>query len=1193
MNLHVVTYGDLLAKADRRVFELTLEVDDSRRTLAGLVAAIANERGWNLATIAVAVNGVVVESGGANWDALIEDKATVVLAPRPGEYGTIALIGIALVSAAASAYLASQARVPKISGDGDGARKRYGFARFSSDAVVGDKRGVVFGRHRRYGGKVIARIPVESSDGNGDAKLLTLIALSRGSVNKIGTQTADADNIAAADMGLTWINDQAAANFPSAKFSVRMGSQGQAVIPGFGDTQILREVGVGGFELRNTSGSERTSGSASGEAFTFQTTTAVNEVVLRVRFPAGLYGVSKKGQIDTAKVKYRWRARLTAGPGAWSAWRVVSVDQANQSEFFSAPRTGPLGALAAPYDVQTEKVTPDSDSAIVSSRMVWDSAVEVTYAANRYAGTALLAVEVTASEQISGGIPRLSVDIEGFNDLRIWDGVSSPASPVFSRGYSENPAWIALEWMTNLTWGMGALVRDADVPMDELIDWALYCDALVDRYAPAAGQRKRFACNLVVEQPRRAIEWLRAICGVGRCVPARAGRLWRFVVARPQAVPVEVFTDRSIAVDPETNLPMLAYRREATEGGIARPNQIVARFANELRDSQPDVLKYPSDGALWLATEAPAVKTFEVVGVTDPDQVLAELVYQVKILRGLGRSIRLTPTRPVVCVQPGDRFDAAASMVGWGVASGAVRSSSSTTIKVDRTVTLIAGNSYSITVVHRDNSAETRGVTSAAGTYAAGADLTVAASWASNPIEFEEYSIGGTGVQLKPFTCTGVRWSDTENLLWEVSGIEYSDGVFNPDPAATVNLPQYSTLIDDLTPPGPVINLAAHEYDRPSGRQIELSWSQEPVDALHTASFRVYRRVVGTLKWLLVPEAKVAPRGAVVDIFDTDQGYDFAVVAVSRGGVFLSPDDPRVPKVNVVLGFFLRPPVETSGVFVTAIAGNRYRLTWQLAVYGPGDPETFPPDPVGYRVLTGGNYTAPGLPQTGLDGNQDCLVLARTVGIEPRTLDVTLPPATRCDFWVESVGPNGRLATTYLAHVSISSPALPTGQSVKLATSFTLASDGTRTNLAWNATTLRLELVNANLPGVWTSQDVDTTTITAGELAYRIGTGNDADDPAIQDVLFQAPTLEADSWGVVSNSPKLVGMVKAPNPDSLQTYLVEVRTFDGVIWSDYAPLAVFVSLARTFRKYTVRVTIKRTKEPYKPALRAFDVVVTS
>jgi len=1159
-----VLYDDLLARSNRRMVEVAAATAGEAAREAYRVAGepVPGE-------LTLLVNGKAAED-----DTPVAPGDQVIAAPEFGDPVNIVLIAVAIASAAASAVLVSRVKVPD--GQDTPNEQRFGFSRFSNDAIAGAVKPVVMGEVLRYGGQVVSKTPLENETGDGDSRLKLVLCLSQDLVEDIAGVTSDTDAINAAGMSGLWLNDQPISSFPGCRAWVRMGSTGQAVIPGFGDIEVLREVGVGGAALVNTSGSERTGGSASGEAYTFSTLNAVDAARVRVRLPGGLYTTTTSTQLEPATVKWRVRHRTSdvgSGAGSWSSWQVVTVNRAEQSEFLSTLRIE-FGGAAARRDIQAERVTVDAAGIATADRLVWDSVVELTYAANTRAGHALLALELLAGQQLTGE-PRVSVRVKGIRP-RVWDGVSDPSSPVFARAWSSNPAWLALELLTNTVWGMGAEYTDADVDMASLFEWAAYCDETITTAEGASIARCSF--DMVLEEERPGVDWLRAICEAGDCTPVTTGRTWRFVVDRAQTSPVEVFTDGDIEVDESSSdagEEQVEIGYEHTLGGQRRPNQIIAQFIDSTQDDGTNVIVFPEPGQLWLGSplnEPVKSKSERLDGIRHPERVFRTVVRRLKRLRFLGRDITFTTTRPVVVVQPGDRFDIASSLPGWGLASGRLHAGCTTTgLKLDREITLESGTTYFARVVQLDGSVEDREITSAAGTYAKGATIAISPALAQAPGEFASYAIGEEELTSKPFICTAVRPTERGGLRWEISGIEYAEGVYDPE-TFTVRLPTYTTL-DPSRPPGPVIDLRAFERRSDSGAlQVELAWRQSEADRAHTAAFRIWRRSVGTSTWVLFPVPSVGARGAVFELRDSDRAYEFVVTAVSVFGASLSPYDARHPIVSLVLGLAALPPPAPTGLAATQVSGNTYKLTWD-AVEGA----------VGYQVLYGGKDER-SYPNA---GGEDCLVLARTTDAELDGLE--LAPGEEHTFWVRSVGSSGRLSFDG-ASVTVAPAATPAGETIKQSQALDLENDGTMTNVEWGP---KLILTNAALPGVWLGDPKDSGSNTLSEITLAPQTFNNTDDPALNTDPFAMPSIAADQFGVVEAGPLVVGMLWPPWPDSSLVYQFEVRTStDNVTWTAWETLAPCASIRRMLRWWQVRVTLRRGAAPYQPALAALTVVLT-
>lgn len=1164
MNVRVVMFDDLFARSNARVRTIVAGTGSTVRQVLG-------QAGFEDGFVAIR-NGQVVE----DVEAPVADGDEIHVAPSPEDPIDVALLAIAVVSAVVSVAIAANQTglLPDASSSDEPEERRFGFNRFSNDAFAGDVIPVVAGERQRYGGKVIARIPVESSDGSGDPKLRILIALGHGRLDGIGDQVADFDELEHDELGSTWLNDTPIDSFPGVRAWGRLGTAGQAVIPGFRDIETLVAVGSGGFELRNTDGFDRTSADPSAEAVTFTTPEPVEGFVLRVFCPDGVFRLTNDAQVEPTLVRYRVRHRVPGG--TYGPWQTIEIRQDRQSPFFSSPRFDRLSPDDAGElrQIQVERITKEPTDATVRDRLVWDSVIQLDYGSNNYPGQALLALELVANEQLQS-VPRVSTKVRGVH-VRVWDGVSDPSSPVFVRQWSANPAWIALEILTNQTWGLGSIYDDSNVDFPSLIAWAQKCDEEVERPPEGSGiYRPRYRYDYVLGDHREGIEWLRSVCQVGRAIPVVAGDLWRFIYDGPQAEPVETFGDGSIPVG-DDGVAQFTYRREYTLGGYNRPNQVVVQYENRFLDDDVSSITYPNDGEFWLEDEVARPLSVRLDGVTDPDQAAVQAIYLLNIRRFLSRSIRFTTTKPVVVVQPGDRFDVAMSLPGWGKASGRIIAGSTTNqVRLDRSVSLSSGTTYRLRVTHLDGTVEAREIASD-GTVGRGSIMVLASPLGQVPAEGAEYSVGEPEIEHKPFLCTSVRYVRSEGQGYdvEIEGIEYNAGVYS-DLAGPVDDPDYSTLPSPTTPPGPVRDLVVFERIDPNTgqHQAHLAWNQTIDDASITGTFKVYWRPIGVQTWAVVPNAVVSLRAAVVELYDLDRGYEFIVVAVSVAGAFLSPYDPRHPIATLVLGLSAPPPDPPDSVSIEQTSDNTYRLVWS-EVDGA----------VAYVVMAGG-LAGTGLPN---DGAEDCFILARPDVTELGGLELT--PGQACRFWIRSTGANGRMSFT-ANDVQEATPATPAGESIQLTEVVDLDADGSRTNCTWNGSFL--ELVNPNADGVYLSEEIDVGGVGTYEATFRLDTANDTRDITLRDYPHGVPSIEADQWGIRYDSPKRVGMLMPPYPDDELAYVCEFRySSDAIAWTDWTSIDPFESVQASFRYWQFRVTFSRTRSPYRPGVRGLRFVFT-
>jgi predicted phage tail protein len=202
---------------------------------------------------------------------------------------------------------------------------------------------------------------------------------------------------------------------------------------------------------------------------------------------------------------YEWRVVQLAGTGS-------SVIQAGFSLGYSGEDTFSFLALSkyqrsyeidlvgsAPWDVRMIRVSPPHNSKI-SNRTFWDSYTEIVDAKLRYPNTAL-AYLVVDSEKFNS-VPNRGYEIRGvkvqipsnYNPLtRTYSGVWNGT---FIRAWTNNPAWIFYDLVTNTRYGLGEYVDASLVDKWKLYEIGQYCDGMVSD--GRGGLEPRFTCNIAV-----------------------------------------------------------------------------------------------------------------------------------------------------------------------------------------------------------------------------------------------------------------------------------------------------------------------------------------------------------------------------------------------------------------------------------------------------------------------------------------------------------------------------------------------------------------------------------------------------------------------------------------------------------------------------------------------------------------------
>ena len=175
----------------------------------------------------------------------------------------------------------------------------------------------------------------------------------------------------------------------------------------------------------------------------------------------------------------------------------------------------------APFSIRCVRNTPDSNSDLLRNKTFFYSYVESVDAKFRYPKLAICGLEID-SEQFGNSVPTRTYGLKGaivqipsnYNPVTreysgLWDRLFKP-------GYTNNPAWILYDLLTNETDGFGDRLKGYRIDIDKLYQLAKYCDVLVDD--GNGGKEPRFVCNAVI-QGNDAYKVLYDVCSTFRGIP--------------------------------------------------------------------------------------------------------------------------------------------------------------------------------------------------------------------------------------------------------------------------------------------------------------------------------------------------------------------------------------------------------------------------------------------------------------------------------------------------------------------------------------------------------------------------------------------------------------------------------------------------------------------------------------------------
>ncbi|MCH4257112.1 MAG: phage tail protein, partial [Proteus vulgaris] len=225
--------------------------------------------------------------------------------------------------------------------------------------------------------------------------------------------------------------------------------------------------------------------------------------------------------------------KVTIGPGKISG-------QYLESHIIDAPKK-------KPFQIRVSRLTDDSKSDLLKNGTVWASYTEITDAKFSYPNSAVVGMKIDKSQygdtpnrtyHIKGMIIQVpdNYDPESRTYTGIWTGRFKPA-------WTNNPAWIFYDLVTNERYGIGEMIGSFGVDKFALYAIARYCDELVDD--GFSNKEPRFTFNAYITSQRKAKEVLDDLASVFRGMPLWDGQQLTCFQDRPSD-PVWTYTNSNV-----------------------------------------------------------------------------------------------------------------------------------------------------------------------------------------------------------------------------------------------------------------------------------------------------------------------------------------------------------------------------------------------------------------------------------------------------------------------------------------------------------------------------------------------------------------------------------------------------------------------------------------------------------------------
>lgn len=298
------------------------------------------------------------------------------------------------------------------------------------------------------------------------------------------------------------LSSDGTANFSGYDIQFRSGTQDQDPVSGFPASESTISVGV---EFK---------------ASTPWTHTFTNTELDAVRITLAVSGLQKvnqkNGNINGYRVDYT--IELSSNGGTYSTVVSSAFDGKTTSAYARSHRID-LPSGGAPWTIRVRRSTADSSTNYISDTTLVQAYTEIIDAKLRYPMSALAAIKIDASQfssiptrayHLKGRIIRVpsNYDADRRTYTGTWDGT-------FKTAYSNNPAWVFYDILTNDRYGLGDVLDAGYIDKWSLYEIGQYCDESVPTGVGSTTE-PRFTCNCYLQSAADATAVLSDLATVFR-----------------------------------------------------------------------------------------------------------------------------------------------------------------------------------------------------------------------------------------------------------------------------------------------------------------------------------------------------------------------------------------------------------------------------------------------------------------------------------------------------------------------------------------------------------------------------------------------------------------------------------------------------------------------------------------------------
>lgn len=569
-------------------------------------------------------------------------------------------------------------------------------------------------------------------------------------------------------------------NFENVTWDFRSGTQVQTPIPGFPAVENETSIGV---SLTKVTPWTRSISN-----------TQIDAVLVRIGIP-GLQQQENDGDIVGTTVQYH--IDLAVDGGAYSTVMTKTVTEKLSSLYELTHRIN-LPKATTGWQIRVVRDTADSTSQMLQNKTQVQAITEVIDARLRYPHTALLYVSFNAKS--FSNIPKISCKPKG-RVIRIpqnydpiaraysgtWDGT-------FKWGWTNNPAWIWFDILTEPRFGLGRRVTAAMLDKWELYRIAQRCDQKVPDGKGGSGTEPRFMFDIYIQAQADAWQVIKDIAAGFNGMTFWGNNMFNVVSDMPaDTSKLQILTRASVVGKPTYSSGSEKNRYSSALINFSDPD-------NHYQDRTTAVM-FPD-----LVKQFKFKQTqLTAIGCTRESEAQRRGGWAV-YSNSLDRIITVQTGLDGFAYVPGTVFAFADERLSGRVYGGRVTEYNAAlkSVTTDRGTSALAGDTLMIRT--QGGTVESRSIQAVNGQ-----QLILATAFTAEPLPNAIFVIDAGQLRLQYFRVTNLTFNDEENT-YSITGAEYNGAKYDAvDNNARLDTPPVSLIPTGLV--GQPTNITVSSYD--------------------------------------------------------------------------------------------------------------------------------------------------------------------------------------------------------------------------------------------------------------------------------------------------------------------------------------------------------------------------------------------